>query len=60
MMPAVPRVWLVAGGGWIGRGLQVVAQLVAIRILTDGLGTEGYGAFAVLGRARWSRRPAPT
>jgi len=49
MMPAVPRVWLVAGGGWIGRGLQVVAQLVAIRILTDGLGTEGYGAFAVLG-----------
>lgn len=44
----IPRVWLVAGGGWAGRGLQVAAQLVAIRILTDSLGTAGYGAFAVL------------
>jgi len=47
-MPRIPQVWLVAGGGWIGRGLQVIAQLAAIRILTDGLGTTGYGIFAVL------------
>lgn len=45
----IPQVWLVAGGGWIGRGLQVAAQLAAVRILTDSLGTAGYGAFAVLG-----------
>ncbi len=44
----IPSVWLVAGGGWIGRGIQVVAQLVAVRILIDGLGTTGYGVFAVL------------
>lgn len=48
-MLRVSRVWVVAGGGWIGRGLQVAAQLAAVRILTDGLGTAGYGAFAVLG-----------
>jgi O-antigen/teichoic acid export membrane protein len=47
-MPRIPQVWLVAGGGWIGRGVQVVAQLAAIRILTDGLGTDGYSVFAVL------------
>lgn len=48
--PASPaaRIWLVAGGGWIGRGVQVAAQLVSVRILTDSLGTDGYGAFAVL------------
>jgi O-antigen/teichoic acid export membrane protein len=48
--PATPaaRIWLVAGGGWVGRGVQVAAQLVSIRILTDSLGTDGYGAFAVL------------
>lgn len=45
----IPQVWLVAGGGWLGRGVQVVAQLAAIRILTESLGTESYGAFAVLG-----------
>jgi O-antigen/teichoic acid export membrane protein len=48
-MPRISKVWLVAGGGWIGRGVQVVAQLVAVRILTDSLGTDGYGVFAVLG-----------
>lgn len=48
-MPRIPQIWLVAGGGWIGRGLQVVAQLAAVRILTDSLGTAGYGVFAVLG-----------
>ena len=47
-LPQIPRVWLVAGGGWLGRGLQVAAQLIAVRILTDSLGTRGYGAFAVL------------
>lgn len=45
----IPQVWLVAGGGWVGRGLQVLAQLAAVRILTDSLGTAGYGVFAVLG-----------
>lgn len=44
----IPSIWLVAAGGWVGRGVQVVAQLVAVRILTDNLGTQGYGAFAVL------------
>lgn len=47
-MTKIPRIWLVAGGGWLGRGLQVAAQLIAVRILTDSLGTRGYGAFAVL------------
>lgn len=47
-LPRIPQVWLVAGGGWLGRGLQVAAQLIAVRILTDSLGTRGYGAFAVL------------
>lgn len=48
--PATPaaRVWLVAGGGWVGRGVQISAQLVSVRILTDSLGADGYGAFAVL------------
>jgi O-antigen/teichoic acid export membrane protein len=41
-------VWLVTGGGWAGRGIQILAQLVSVRILTEGLGTSGYGAFAVL------------
>lgn len=44
----IPSVWLVAGGGWIGRGIQVVAQLLAVRILMQSLGTQGYGVFAVL------------
>jgi len=44
----IPRVWLVTGGGWAGRGIQILAQLVSVRILTQGLGTSGYGAFAVL------------
>ncbi|RZT44860.1 O-antigen/teichoic acid export membrane protein [Sphingomonas sp. BK036] len=44
----IPSVWLVAGGGWIGRGIQVIAQLVAVRILMGSLGTSGYGVFAVL------------
>lgn len=44
----IPTVWLVAGGGWIGRGLQVLAQLVAVRILIQSLGTAGYGVFAVV------------
>jgi O-antigen/teichoic acid export membrane protein len=43
-----PSVWLVAGGGWIGRGIQVAGQLVVVRILIDALGTAGYGVFAVL------------
>lgn len=49
-VPAAPaaRIWLVASGGWVGRGVQVVAQLISVRILTDSLGTAGYGAFAVL------------
>lgn len=46
--PAGSRIWLVAGGGWVGRGIQIMAQLVAIRILTNGLGAEGYSVFAVL------------
>jgi O-antigen/teichoic acid export membrane protein len=45
----IPSVWLVAGGGWIGRGIQVAAQLLAVRILIQSLGPEGYGVFAVLG-----------
>lgn len=44
----IPTVWLVAGGGWIGRGIQVAGQLVVVRILIDALGTAGYGVFAVL------------
>lgn len=44
----IPSVWLVAGGGWIGRGIQVLAQLVAVRILIGSLGTAGYSVFAVL------------
>jgi len=47
-LSAIPRVWLVAGGGWAGRGMQIVAQLAAVRIMTDSLGLSGYGAFAVL------------
>jgi len=46
--PAVPRIWLVAGGGWAGRIIQVLAQLLVVRILTDHLGVEGYGVFALL------------
>lgn len=45
---AVPRVWLVAGGGWAGRIVQVLCQLAAVRIMTDDLGTSGYSVFAVL------------
>jgi len=48
MLSRIPRVWLVAGGGWIGRIVQVLAQLVAIRIITDSLGATGYSVFAVL------------
>jgi O-antigen/teichoic acid export membrane protein len=44
----ISSVWLVAGGSWIGRGIQVVAQLVAVRLLIQQLGTAGYGVFAVL------------
>jgi len=44
----IPRVWLVAGGGWVGRAMQILAQLAAVRIMTDSLGVSGYGAFAVL------------
>lgn len=44
----IPRTWLVAGGGWVGRALTVAAQLLAVRLLTDTLGTEMYGVFAVL------------
>jgi O-antigen/teichoic acid export membrane protein len=44
----IPTVWLVAGGGWIGRGIQVIAQLLAVRFLIEGVGTPGYGVFAVL------------
>ncbi len=44
----IPSVWLVAGGSWVGRGIQVSAQLVAVRILIEHLGTAGYGVFAVL------------
>lgn len=44
----IPRVWLVASGGWMGRGLQIAAQLAAVRIITDNLGISGYSAFAVL------------
>lgn len=44
----IPTVWLVAGGGWIGRGIQVTAQLLAVRILIEAIGTQGYGVFAVL------------
>lgn len=47
-LPAVPRIWLVAGGGWVGRIIQVLAQLLVVRILTDRLGVEGYGVFALL------------
>ncbi|MGW8192438.1 MATE family efflux transporter [Sphingomonas hankookensis] len=47
-LPAVPRIWLVAGGGWLGRIIQVLAQLLVVRILTDHLGIEGYGVFALL------------
>jgi len=47
-MPAIPRIWLVTGGGWVGRGVQILAQLVAVRVLIEGLGANGYGAFAVL------------
>lgn len=46
--PAAPRIWLVAGGGWAGRIIQVLAQLLVVRILTDHLGVEGYGVFALL------------
>lgn len=44
----IPTVWLVAGGGWVGRGIQVGAQLLAVRILIESIGTQGYGVFAVL------------
>lgn len=40
--------WLVAGGAWLARIVQVLAQLAVVRILTDRLGAEGYGLFAVL------------
>lgn len=44
----LPTIWLVAGGGWIGRGIQVAAQLLAVRFLIQGIGTQGYSVFAVL------------
>ncbi len=47
-LPTVPRIWLVAGGGWVGRIIQVLAQLLVVRILTDHVGIEGYGVFALL------------
>jgi O-antigen/teichoic acid export membrane protein len=47
-LPQVSRIWLVAGGGWAGRIIQVLAQLLVVRILTDHLGVEGYGVFALL------------
>ena len=45
---AIPTVWIVAAGGWAGRGIQAGAQFVALRVLLDALGPNGYGAFAVL------------
>lgn len=47
-LPVVPRIWLVAGGGWLGRIIQILAMLLVVRILTDRLGVEGYGVFALL------------
>lgn len=46
--PAIPQIWLVAGGGWAGRAIQVVCQLLSVRILTESLGSDNYGVFAVL------------
>lgn len=48
ILSRVPRVWLVAGGGWTGRIVQVVGQLIAVRVMTDSLGSTGYSVFAVL------------
>lgn len=36
------------GVGWISRFATAAAQFIAIRLLTDHLGIEGYGAFAVI------------
>lgn len=36
------------GVGWISRFATAAAQFVAIRLLTDHLGIDGYGAFAVI------------
>ena len=44
----IPTIWLVAGGGWLGRGIQVLAQLATVRILIQSLGPAGYSVFAVL------------
>ncbi len=46
-VPPLP-VLLVAGEGWIERGVQVAAQLITVRILVQGLGTPGYGVFVSL------------
>ncbi len=40
------RVAVVAG--WIGRIVAALAQFVAIRILTQMLGVDGYGAYAII------------
>lgn len=39
---------LTAGAGWIGRIVAAIAQLAALRVLTEMLGVDGYGAFAVM------------
>lgn len=48
LLSRIPSVWLVAGGGWVGRIVQVLAQLIAVRVMTDSLGAIGYSVFAVL------------
>lgn len=36
------------GAGWVSRFATAAAQFIAIRLLTDRLGINGYGAFAVI------------
>lgn len=48
LLSRIPRVWLVAGGGWAGRLIQIASQFAAVRIMTDEMGTAIYSVFAVL------------
>lgn len=44
----IPRHVLVAGSGWAARLVTAVVQLVAVRLLLQNLGLDGYAVFALL------------
>lgn len=44
----IPNHLLVAGFGWIQRVVGIIGNILTIRFLTEGLGVNNYGAFALL------------